>query len=202
MSETLTPQEVTVEHQLETLAACGITMSPDAPLDDLFINNTREEMESEPYYHLLLALGEQCRTTLEPFCPSLWYLDLLCIEYHSAYVGILKRLSHMSGNSPAIECIEDFVQMDVGRMWLEFEVDENPIRWNINVDRNRLDPTFLVKFDKLLETHTDLRLYAHRREEFGPKGLLACFNEEQLETFNTLSKLKMTCVEHPGDLYS
>ena len=87
----------------------------------------------------------------------------------------------------------DRVEIDEGIAWLEFEIDDAKVHWDLEVNNDWLDPNIFLKYDRLLSDHTDLRLYSNTRD-FGQVALLGCFSKREFDAFNKLSKVRLRAI--------
>jgi hypothetical protein len=82
---------------IKTLTDCGVVLSPEATVDDLFMFHSREEHGAAPYKELIPTLGfEMERDSFAPLCNRLWMCDYERVEDHGAYADVISRLHQMS----------------------------------------------------------------------------------------------------------
>ena len=188
-----------LEQQLKTLADCGVALSPDATLDDLFSHYPREEYEAEPYKELIPVLGfEMERDVFGPLCPRLWMCDYERVEDHGAYADVIARLHQMSGKRLPISGISDFVDIDAGTAWVEFDLAGSRIHWDAKVDNDWLDPYIVIKFDSLLKIRdAAVRIYSNH-SDFGQSAFFACLTPPEYERFQKLATFKLREIEKQG----
>lgn len=190
------PSSIPLEEQLKALADCGVTLSPDATVDDLFMFHSREEHEATPYKELIPTLGfEMERDPFTPICNRLWMCDFERIEGHGAYAHVITRLHQMSGESLPISGITDHVDIDAETAWVEFELSGSRIHWDAKVEDDWLDPYVVVKFDNLLKIHKmPLRIYSNHTE-FGQSAFFACLTPTEFERFRKLAAFELLEIE-------
>jgi hypothetical protein len=190
------PAPVPLEEQLKALAACGVTLSPEATMDDLFMFHSRAEHEATPYKGLIPTLGFEIeRVSFIPLCNRLWMCDYERIEDNGAYVDIITRLHDMSGHSLPISDIIDRVDIEAKTAWVEFNLAGSRIHWDAKVDDDWLDPYIVVKFDDLLQTRkTPFRIYSNHTD-FGQSAFLACLAPAEFERFQKLATFKLGEIE-------
>ncbi|MCW3059329.1 MAG: hypothetical protein JWQ02_1150 [Capsulimonas sp.] len=180
---------LTVEQQLTDLAACGLPLSPRVTIDDLFTVATREDMERNPFDHLVAALGFTKEDEADtPLCDNLWMCDFQCIHDHGDYVKIIERFRVLCHRRLWFENVSDFVETEFNKAWVEFDVDGDRVHWNAVVQDDWLDPFLLKKLDLLLAEHTNLRIYSNTAD-FGQSALLGCFTNEEFERFHQISHI-------------
>ena len=182
--------KIPVERQLDELGAIGLRLTEGVGVDDLFLYDSRGNMEKKPYSALITALG-YCTEDGEdtPFCRSLWMCDYEGIEGYGDYVVLIRHLQVLSEERPALSNIQDYVEIGDNKAWIEFDLNGGRIHWDLEVDNDWLDPFLFVKYDQLLAEHTDLRIYSNHTD-FGQSALLGCFTSNQFDKLNRLSKVK------------
>lgn len=190
------PSPLSLEQQLEALAECGITLNPEATVEDLFMFEPREAHEADPYKELIPTLGFALeRGSFSPLCQRLWMCDYECIEDHGAYADIITRLHEMSGRSLPISAITDHVDLEEDEAWVEFDLAGTRIHWDAQVDNDWLDPHIIVKFAKLLKAHgSPLRIYSNHTD-FGQSAFMACLTPTEFERFRKLATFKLEEIE-------
>ncbi|MCE9635460.1 MAG: hypothetical protein K8T90_07120 [Planctomycetes bacterium] len=189
------PSTVPLKRQLEALADCGVKLSPDASLDDLFMFHPREVHEAEPYKELIPTLGfDMERDSFGPLCDRLWMCDYERIEDDGGYVDVVARLDRMSEQTLRISRITDHVDVEGGTAWVEFDLAGSRIHWDAEVQDDWLDPTIVVKFDALLKAHrSPFRIYSNHTD-FGQSAFFACFTPAEFERFRKLAKFKLRLI--------
>lgn len=190
------PSPIPLEQQLATLADCGVKMTSEATLEDLFMFHSRAEHEATPYKELIPTLGFEIeRDSYAPICDRLWMCDYERIEDHDSYVAVITRLQQMSAQSLPISNISDHVDIEGETAWVEFDLAGSRIHWDAEVDNDWLDPGIIVKFDGLLKTHrTPFRIYSNHTE-FGQSAFFACFTPVEFEHFQKLATFKLREIE-------
>jgi len=93
-------KSVSIEEQLDTLRGWGQLINDRATVEDLFIFESREKLEKQPYKGIIEALGYEIeRSPFTPVCMKLWMCDYERIEDHGAYTEIIERLEHTRKSS-------------------------------------------------------------------------------------------------------
>ncbi len=187
---------IPLEQQLKALADCGVRLSPEATMDDLFMFHPREEHEATPYKELIPTLGfEMERDSFAPICHRLWMCDYERIDDHGAYTDVVARLNQMSEQSLSISNIKDHVDVEAGKAWVEFDLAGSRVHWDAEVDNDWLDPHVVVKFDNLLKTRgTPFRIYSNHTD-FGQSAFFACLTTGEFERFQKLATFKLREIE-------
>lgn len=187
---------IPLEEQLKALADCGVRLSAEATVEDLFMFHSREEHEATPYKELIPTLGfEMERDSFAPICNRLWMCDYERVEDHGAYTDVIARLQQMSEDTLPISNITDYVDIEEETAWVEFDLDGSRIHWDANVDNDWLDPYIVIKFDKLLETYkTPFRIYSNHTD-FGQCAFFTCFTQDEFERFQKLATFKLLGIE-------
>ena len=167
----------TLERQLDALASCGIRLLPDATLEDLLDEYTREEFAKDPYRLLLIALG-----AMEPrrFSDDIWHFDTECIEDHGAYFVIADRLRDLANPDFPLVDLEDYVDLEANEAWVAFCLDGTPHRWTCEVQDDWVDPNILTRFAELLQSRKTGRRFTYL-DLGGQDFLLGCATEAQLQ---------------------
>ncbi|MBC3875832.1 hypothetical protein [Undibacterium flavidum] len=183
----------TLEQQLSELSKCGIHLNSGVTVDDLLTLQTPEEYEAIPYKELIPVLGcDIQRKPYTPICDRLWMCDYERIDDHGTYSEVLIRLQKMSNAVLPISNISDFVDIEKGIAWLEFDLDGHHTHWDATVDNDWLDPHIIVKFDELLLTHhSQCRIYSNH-SDFGQSALFACFTQVEFEQFKKLATFEIS----------
>lgn len=132
---------MTLEQQLAKLAELGLKLNDGITIDDLLYSFGREDYEERPFDLILFALGVEVER--EPwersFCSRVWNFDTECIYSTGDYVGIVKRLCQVAGQPDRLEHISDFVDIDAGKAWLKYKVDDTDRNWPVEVNDDWAD---------------------------------------------------------------
>lgn len=132
---------MTLEEQLERLAACGINLNDGVTIDDVLYSFDRDSYESKPFDLLMFILGAEVEREPwgRPFCSRVWNFDTECIYQTGDYVKIVKRLCEVAGQPDLITNITDFVDVDSGKAWLKYTINGNNRSWPIEVNDDWAD---------------------------------------------------------------
>lgn len=132
---------MTLEEQLAALAGLGLGLASDVGIEDLLCSYPREEYEREPFDLLLFMFGSEVEA--EPwgrwFCERAWNFDTECIEGPGSYVEIASQLSRVAGRPDALTDVRDHVDVDAGQAWIEYTIDGQRQRWDIEVEDDWVD---------------------------------------------------------------
>jgi hypothetical protein len=182
---------VPFQTQLTELAKLGFTPAAEVTPDDWVAFHPLSDYEAKPYYHIIEALGSEIqRDDYLPMCSSLWMCDYERIEDHGAYREIIERLQLLSGSQLPISNISDFVDIEEGKAWVEFDLGGVRQHWDAKIDNDWMDPYIVVKFDELLRKSTELIMYSNHTD-FGQSALFACMSAQQFDAFRKISRVKM-----------
>ena len=186
---------VSLEEQLETLAALGLKLNAGVGLEELTMFEEREELEDQPYQGLIEAMGRETETEPEvPICASLWLCDYERVYDDGDYSAILERLEQMTGGALGLASIRDHVDLEEEVAWVEFELKGDRVRWDFEVDDDWLDPMILVKYDDLLKNvRSEVRLYSNHTD-YGQEAFIGAFTAEHKREFDKLSRVKFAPV--------
>jgi len=181
---------VSIETQLCELEKTGVVPNPEVTDDDLASFCEVSEYEAAPYRKIIEVLGCQIqRKPFNPMCDRLWLCDYECIDDNSAFRKILERLQVLSRRRLHIANIEDVVDLEDSKAWVEFTVENKRVNWDVKVNDDWLDPYIIVKFDELLRQKSDLMIYSNHTD-FGQSALFACMTESEFAVFRKLSQVK------------
>lgn len=172
------------EQQLATLASVGFRLLPEATIDALTAQWSREQFESDPYALALVALGGD----LPPLAENVWHFDTECIEDHGDYARIAERFRSIANGQLPIADVEDFVDIEAGVAWLAFTLRGARYRWDCEVSDDWVDPSVMSRFAALLsEQKTDARyVYLDLK---GQDCIIACLSADEMKRAKKETKL-------------
>ena len=187
---------VSLYAQQEALKACGVTVNAGVTESDLVAFESKADMEKKPYAGLVEVLGiELEREPYTPISNSLWMCDYERVEDHGAYKEIIERLELMTGSALKLSNIEDYVDVEEGKAWVEFDFNGERFHWDAQVDNDWMDPYIIVKYNQLLKSSSsDYRIYSNH-SDYGQVAFFAAFTVEQYKCFRKLSKIKLELIE-------
>lgn len=186
-------RRVSLEAQLERLAQCGLTLAPDALEEDLTTFESRDALERKPYRALIEAMGHDIeREPFTPICDRLWMCDYERIEDQDAYVEVLDRLERMTSGAVGVTHAKDHVDLEGEKIaWLEFDLGDDKVHWDFEVEDDWMDARILIEYDNLLTKQgSPLRLYSNHRD-YGQVAFLGAFTHEEKQRFDRWSKVAL-----------
>lgn len=189
-------RSVPLAKQLESLKECGIATNDGVLESDLVAFQSKREMESKPYQGIIEVLGiELERKPYTPIANSLWMCDFERIEDHGDYQSIIERLELMTGAALGLRDVADSVDLETGSAWVSFTYKGKQIRWEAEVNDDWMDPSIIVKYDRLLkEGNVSRRIYSNHTD-FGQSALFAAFTAQQFKCFQKHSKIRLALIE-------
>lgn len=184
---------VTIEAQIASLAKAGLIVNAGVVEADLTTFHSRADLERKPFAGLVEVLGIEIeREPFTPICDRLWMCDFECIEDHGAYRDVLQRLERMTGGALKLSGIEDHVDVEGGKAWVEFAFRGGRTRWDLRVEDDWLDPQVLFKYDALLKASgSAIRLYVNQ-DDYGQVAFLGAFSTEEKVAFDKLTRIKLS----------
>jgi hypothetical protein len=136
---------IPLEKQLQVLANAGITLNPGISVDDLLYSWDREEYESEPYNLLLFMMGSEVER--EPWgryiSDRVWRFDTETISQSGDYTKIISRLCKVAGRHDYLTDVHDSIDFETGIGWVEYRVDGNLRKWEVEVNDDWVDSMVL-----------------------------------------------------------
>jgi hypothetical protein len=147
---------VILEHQLSAFAELGLGLAPGRTIADLLFSRPREDYESRPFVALLFTLGIEVESEPwgRPFCERAWTFDAECVHGPGAYVEIAAQLCRVAGRPDAFIEVRDHVEVDGqggGRAWFESTADGEMRHWELAVEHDWADMSFVVDLTAELE---------------------------------------------------
>lgn len=187
--KTSVPARLTLEDQLEVLGDCGISLLPGVTIDHLLISWSRESYEETPFELALVGCGAPIEQP--PWnkwkSNNVWHFDTECIEGDGSYVAIAERMRDLSQGELPLTDIEDHIDEPLddleerwqGRAWLAFKLDDERIRWELEVDNDWVDPRVFTKFAELMQTRRCSRRFTYLDLGGGQDCIIGCCTPEQ-----------------------
>ncbi|MDB6016408.1 MAG: hypothetical protein JWR19_897 [Pedosphaera sp.] len=100
---------------------------------------------------LLCVLGSEVeRGDFKRVSDDIWHVDAECIEDHGAYVVLLERFVVLAKGSLPITSLRDFVDIEAGKAWVEFELEGKKVHWDLEVNDDWMDPEFYSRLQELV----------------------------------------------------
>lgn len=184
-----------LEDLLAKLRSCGIAMLPGRTTVELLASFPREELEKEPML-LVTQLGGEVEA--EPwgrrFSDNLWHFDTECIEDHGAYVNIAEHMATIAGPALPLTEIRDYVDIEEGKAWLEFNLDGTVYHWDAEVDDDWVDASILSRFAELLRSREGRVRFTYL-DLGGQHCILGAADAHQLECMRSATGLDFVWLE-------
>lgn len=192
----LLSKRVPLEQQLSVLKSLELVLNPAVTVEDLCAFQELRSLESSPYQGLVEVMGIDLeREPYLPMCDRLWMCDYERVEDHGAYREVVERLEVMTASRLKLRNISDFVDVEEGYAWVEFDYQGERVHWDFVVDDDWLDPAVLVSYDRLLKNASSpLRIYSNHTD-YGQSALLAAFTPEAKRRFDKLTKISLRLIE-------
>lgn len=132
---------ISVSAALEQLANAGVRMRPGISNDDL-LHSLGGTMESPAdWVQLLCVLGSEVeRGEFERVSDDIWHFDTECIVDHGDYVTLLNRFAILAKGALTITNLRDFVDIEHGKVWVEFTLDGSKVHWDLEASDDWADP--------------------------------------------------------------
>lgn len=139
-------EKMTLEQQLKELEALGLVLNDGVTIDDLLYSSDRKEYEEKPFDLVMFMLGSEVEREPwgRPICDRAWNFDVECIEGTGSYVTIVENFCRVAGKPQLITDAEDFVDVENGKVWLKYTVNEQQRHFTIPVDNDWADPDTVV----------------------------------------------------------
>ena len=208
LSRFLPKPQISLEQQLDNLAACGVRLNPPFTAETLLEEFAREKFEERPYAGAIIMMGGYKDGV--PLSNSIFHLDTESIEGPGDYAHIAERMRDLAQGDLPIENIRDHFDRENGDAWVAFQlntpiepterVSEEPtavttspqtFEWHARVKEKWIDPEILSQFCALLKGQKTARGYTY----FDLKGkdcLIGCATEEQLLQLRRMTGMNFT----------
>lgn len=136
---------------LEQLANAGVRVRPDISNDDL-LHSLGGTMESPvDWVQLLCILGSNVeRGGFERVSDDIWHFDTECIVDHGDYVTLLNRFAILAKGVLPITDMRDFVDIEHGKVWVEFTLDGSKVHWDLEASDDWADPGLYTRLQQLV----------------------------------------------------
>jgi hypothetical protein len=122
-----------LEQQLDKLAELGLVLNPGITIEDILYSFDRQAFEEKPFELLLFSFGIEVER--EPWgrriCNGVWNFDTECIVSTGDYVEIVQQLCLLTGDPDYLTDIADYINIAVGKCWLEYTVRGKRQHWTI-----------------------------------------------------------------------
>ena len=130
-----------LEQQLKKLAELGLKLDDGVTIDDVLYSFNREDYEKQPFDLILFVLGIEVERAPwgRSVCSRVWNFDLECIGESGDYTRIINRLCQVAGQPDQLKNVSDFVDLDAGTAWLQYEVDGQTKKWPVEINDDWAD---------------------------------------------------------------
>jgi len=184
--------QMTLEKQIDTLAALGLPLNDGITVDDLLYSCDRDSYEKEPFDTILFIFGGEVER--EPWgrsiCSRVWNFDTECINDNGDYVSIVKRICDVADSSNRITNIQDSVNIESGEAWLKYEIDGTARDWTVEVNDDWVDRMTLSYL--LDDIERDRKRFYYK--DNGQAMILFYLDSETAEEFNRLTNKALKLV--------
>ena len=149
--ETKTAMAAPVSEALQTLAAIGIRTRPGISNEDLLLSLAGSMDSKVEMLDLLCTLGSEVdRDGFHRISDDIWHFDAECIENHGDYVAVVNRFVTLAKGALPITNIRDYVDVEEGKTWVEFELDGKTVHWDLEADNDWVDPELYCRLQELV----------------------------------------------------
>lgn len=189
-------RKVALEKQIEALADLGLELNPGVTEADLTAFRERAALEAKPFVGLVEVMGIDLeREPYSPICDRLWMCDFERIEDHGAYRDVVLRLEAMTGGQLGLTEVKDYVDVEEGTAWVEFDHGGQRVRWDLVVEDDWLDPDVLVRYDRLLgEAGSARRIYSNP-SDYGQVAFLEALTAAEKAELDRLTRIELAPIE-------
>lgn len=170
-----------LEDKLAMLNNCGISLTPPYTLKDLLAADDRQTFEKPGYDNLLIVLGASEEEPFRKLALNVWYFDTEAIYGKGDYKQIAERLVEMTQGSLVLQDINDYVNCEARKSWLAFTFKGRPMKINLRVNDDWVDPTIFTKFVELLKESDPDKIYLYYDLGGGQDCVLTCVKKTEFE---------------------
>jgi hypothetical protein len=174
-----------VEAMLAEAAAAGVALRPGTPIERVWAEWGRDEIEKRGFEMLLVALGGEqldqgTLQPLEPLSDDVWHFDSECIEDHGSYARIVHNCCRISGGELKFDRVSDYVDVEVGIAWVELESAGSTQRVELRVKNDWVDQKIFDEMNRALgDGYRQITMHA-----LGQDCLLLCKSLSQTVDIN------------------
>ncbi|MBA2936894.1 hypothetical protein HZF08_01085 [Paenibacillus sp. CGMCC 1.16610] len=179
---------ISIEEQLANLSKIGITLKGNIEIIDI-LDFKISDYEERPYIHLIMCMGRERDSVLDfisDVYPSndVWCFDRECIEDHGDYVQVLKRIAIMVEPALSLTDIQDYVNIQEGKVWIAFKANSTNYRYSLSVQDDWLSPEIFLIFSELLAERGSSRRFFFA--DTGNEILVVLIERNQFHQLNKL----------------
>jgi hypothetical protein len=145
---------ISLESQIESLAAAGCPLAPGVGIDDLLHSFPREEYEADPYVLLLITYGWEAEK--EPYgrhySTIATAIDMECIEGTGSYVALAEALVAVTGRQGLLTHATDAIDFGPERAAFAYTIGSQSRTLHPVVNNDWADPAVLTALMTDIET--------------------------------------------------
>lgn len=175
------PKVSTLEDKLATLKSCGIALAPSYTIRDLLQDDDRQSFEKPGFDSLLITLGASEEEPERKLAINVWYFDTETIYENGDYKLIAERLAEMTQGSLLLQDVKDHVDCNERRAWVSFRFKGRPMKMNLKVNGDWVDPTIFTKFVELLNESDPSKIYLYYDLGGGQDCVLSCVKKTEFD---------------------
>jgi hypothetical protein len=176
---------ITVAEGLERLSGLGIRVRPGITQKDLLLMLGGTVESPVDWVSLLCVLGSEVEHgQFERISDDIWHFDAECIEDDGDYARVVQRFAILAKELLPIKDLRDHVDIENETAWVEFKLDGQSVRWDLEVGDDWVDPNLYSRMQDLVEKRGGGKRFFIAA--LGQDSLL-CFGDEVMK--NRLSGL-------------
>jgi hypothetical protein len=153
----LVAAQPTFEQQLAVFQQHGFTLNDGVTTADLLRwDEGAKAFTTAPFSLLYITLG--MTTEEEPWTPltdRCWHFDTEAIEDEDSYVRIVHDMARITRGALVCTEVKSGLDYEQGKAWVSFVANGQPVRWDLKVDNDWVDPGF---FSRMAALTTELGL--------------------------------------------
>lgn len=179
---------ISIEEQIANLSSVGITLKGNIEIRDI-LDFKISDYEERPYIHLLMSMGRERDSDVDfssDVYPTndVWCFNRECIEDHGDYVKGLKRIAVMVDPAISVTDIQDYVDIQDGKVWIAFKASSTSYRYSLSVQDDWLSFEIFMIFSELLgERGSSKRFFF---ADTGNEILVVLIEQNQFHQLNKL----------------
>jgi len=183
----------TWEEKLADLRECGVHFTSSAAVEYWSKEKSGQMLRQATYEDLIFMIGALYLTKEETLLPSgqgAWTFDTECVYDASDYVKAMNRAVELTRGEIVVSDVQAHFE---DTAWLRFRYDGRDIHWDLQVDDDWIDLSFVDRLDGLLRESGSSRRYCCI-DTRGQDVLLLCLTEGELH------RLKRLCESEIGPI--
>jgi hypothetical protein len=159
---------MSMQAKIDALLQCGITLREGDATD---LGDGGFEEQGDDWTVVLSRMA--------PHCVNLAFFDTECVDGDGAYASIAQSLQEMAQGSLPLSDITDEVDHVAGVASLAFNYAGTPVRMDLEVESDWVDPAVFTRFAELLAEQDPDKIFIHHSN--GQAFFLACVTRAQYE---------------------